>query len=55
MVTRRPSSKIYSRKAPIFENFVPRKFPIPIVIASMNPERDCEAEAGYSENYIAAL
>ena len=21
----------------------------------MNPERDCEAEAGYSENYIATL
>ena len=35
-----------------------RNFPwqfIPIVIASMNPERDCEAEAGYSENYIATL
>ena len=27
MITRWPSSKIYSRKGPILENFVPRKFP----------------------------
>jgi len=33
MVTRRPSSKIYSGKAPILENFVPRKFP-PIYMVS---------------------
>ena len=26
MVNRRPSSKIYSPKAPTLENFVPRKF-----------------------------